>query len=451
MNSLDNFFNPKSIAVIGASREPGKVGFVVLNNLILAKYRGKIYPINPNADKILDIHAYPNVKAVKDKIDLAVIAVPSKVALNVIKDCGEAKIKNVIILSAGFGEIGNKELDKKLKELLKKYNIRAIGPNCLGLLDTYSSVDTLFIPRNRLQRPNQGGISFVCQSGAVGSTILDLSTYESQGFSKFISYGNALDVDESDLIEYLQKDESTKVICVYLEGVKDGNKFFNVAKKSKKPIIIIKGGTTIRGNKSAMSHTGSLAGSYEVYKGIFKQTNLIVADNLEEMCEFARIFDNTIAPKGKRIQIITNGGGFGVLATDAIERNNLEFAEMSASTKIALKNLPDFYVVSNPIDLTGSATTEDFELAIDAALKDNKNDIVLAIILTQTPSINPKIVNSVAEMHTKNNKPLIVVTCGGDFAIQIEKNFEKNRIPCYSFPTNAINAIKHLCEYYLKD
>ena len=449
MTDLDNFFNPKSIAIIGASREPGKVGFVVLNNLILSKYRGKIYPINPDADRILDILAYKSIKAVKDKIDLAIIAVPANIALNVIKECGEAKVKNIIILTAGFGEI-SKDSDKKLKESLKKYKIRAIGPNCLGLLDTNSNVDTLFIPRNRLQRPNIGGISLICQSGAVGSTILDLSTRESLGFSKFVSYGNALDVDESDLIDYLEKDETTKVICLYFEGVKDGNKFFKTLSKTKKPIIALKGGISSKKEGSINSHTGFLTGSYEVYKGILKQTNVILANDIEELCDFARIFDNTISPKGKRIQIVTNAGGFGVLAKDAVEINDLELAELSAETKKVLSNFPKYYIISNPLDLTGSARTEDFELAIDTALKDNKNDIVLAIILTQIPTIEPRIVKSVVEICAKNNKPLIVVTCGGDFAVQVEKNFMKNRLPCYNFPKNAVNSIKRLCDYYIK-
>ncbi len=449
MNNLDNFFAPKSIAIIGASREPGKAGFVVLNNLIQAKYRGKIYPINPNSDRILDILAYPNVKAVKDKIDLAVIAVPANVALNVIKDCGEAKIKNIIILTAGFGETGNKDMDKKLKEVLKKYKIKAIGPNCLGLFDAYSNVDIMFIPRNRLQRPNKGGISLISQSGAVCSAIMDLSAYEAMGFSKIISYGNALDVDESDLIEYLEKDESTKVICVYAEGIKDGNRFFNIAKKSGKPIIMMKGGTTERGNIGAMGHTGLLISPYEIYKGVFKQANIIEAENLERMCEFARIFDNTFIPKGKRIQIVSNSGGFGVMTADSVEKNNLEFAEMSADAKKTLGNFPKYYVISNPVDLTGSATTEDFELALDAVLKDSKNDIVIAVILTQMPAINLRIAESVAEMHKKYGKTLAVVACGRDFAAKIEKNFESGRIPCYNFPADAVNAVRILCWFYL--
>ena len=289
--NLNHFFNAKTIAIIGASRDQNKVGHVIFRNFIDNKYDGKVYPINPHADHILGHKCYKSILNIKDTIDLVVIAVPYKFVLDVIKECGKKHVKNVIMVTAGFREVGNVKLTEKLEKLLQKYKIKVIGPNCLGTFNAYSKLDTLFLPHYKLQRPKEGDISFISQSGAVGSAILDLASKEGYGFAKFISYGNAISVDESDIIKYLNDDKETGVICAYIETIKNGKKFIEVCKKATKPIIIMKGGITNEGGKATLSHTGSLAGLGAIYEGVFKQCNVIHACSLEEMFNFACILE----------------------------------------------------------------------------------------------------------------------------------------------------------------
>ena len=226
---LDNFFNAQSIAIVGVSRDSNKVGHVIFRNFIDGGYKGKIFVVNPNIDSILDHRSYPSVSSIEEMIDLVIVAVPAELVPKVLEDCGKRRIKNVIIVSAGFKEVGNHKLEKQLESVIKKYKLRVIGPNALGVFDAYSKIDSLFLPRFRMSRPKEGVISFVCQSGAIGSSVVDLATAEGYGFAKFISYGNAVDVDESDLIEYLGNDDKTKVICLYIEAVRDGKRFLEMA------------------------------------------------------------------------------------------------------------------------------------------------------------------------------------------------------------------------------
>jgi acyl-CoA synthetase (NDP forming) len=357
--NLDNFFNAKNVAIIGVSSDPNKLGNVILRNFMNGNFKGKFFIVNPNEKEILGYKCYKNVLAIKEKIDLAIIAVKSKIVLSVIKDCGKKRIKNVVIISAGFKEIGNKRLEDKLLGLLKKYKIKCIGPNCLGIYDSYSGIDSMFLPSHRMKRPVEGGISFISQSGALGAAILDLISEKGYGISKFISYGNAINTDESYLIKYLANDRRTKVICLYIEAVKNGKKFLRVAKEisKKKPIIVMKGGITEGGAKAALSHTGSLAGSSDVYLSAFKQTGLIKVNGLREMFNVARLFELSVRPKGKRVQIITNGGGYGIISADLVLFNNLKLARLSKKNKLDLKRkFPKIVIVNNPMDLVGDTT-----------------------------------------------------------------------------------------------
>ena len=384
---------------------------------------------------------------------MVVIAVPAKKVLDIIKDCGKKKIKNVVVISSGFKEIGNEKLEIQLKELINKFKINLLGPNCLGVFDAYTKLDTLFLPRYRLKRPNPGGISFISQSGAIGSAILDLATAENYGIAKFVSYGNAATIDESDLLEYLGNDKETKVICMYLEGVKNGKKFVEVAKKVSKikPIIAIKGGLTEEGNKATLSNTGSLAGTEEVYYGAFKQSNIVIANSLHEMFNCAKILEKSVIPKGNKIQIITNGGGYGILCTDAIVKNNLKLAELSKETFGKLKKLmPELVIVGNPMDLIGDATTERYQIAIENCLNDKNVDILLVNLLYQTPLISTDVIDIITELNDLKKKPIIVVSTGGEFTELLKKNLEGNNIPCYTFPEEAVTSIKALTDYYLK-
>nr|MBI4156465.1 CoA-binding protein [Candidatus Woesearchaeota archaeon] len=448
---MKNFFNPRNVAVIGVSRDQNKVGHVIFRNLIDSDFKGKIYAVNNNAKEILGFKIYKNVSSIKEKIDLAVIATPAETIMNVVKDCNKKRIKNLVIITAGFKEVGNGKLEKKLADYLKKNKIKMVGVNCLGVFDGHSNLDTLFLPRSRLKRPKAGGISFVCQSGAVGSAILDLASEEGYGFAKFISYGNATVLDESDFIEYLGNDKNTKVICLYVEGVKNGKKFIEVCKKvsRKKPIIAIKGGLTQEGSKAALSHTGALAGKAEIYLGVFKQCKIIQAESLEEMFNFARILEKSIKPKGDRIQVITNGGGYGILCTDAIMKNNLKMALISKDTMNYLKKkFPKIVVVGNPMDLIGDATTERYKEAIFSCLNDKNVDILLVVLLLQTPLISTDIVDVIIEAKDLRKKPIVVVSTGGEFTKVLRHNLESNNVATFTFPESAVKAVKKLVEYY---
>lgn len=452
MNDLNGFFHPKSVAVIGASRDPKKIGYVILQNFVLGHFHGRIYPINPNAEKILHLKVFPSVLKVKDKIDLAVIAIPAPLVPNALEECGRKKIANVIIVSGGFEEVGRTDLKKKLEKILGKYKkMRVIGPNCLGVLDTGSGVDTLFLPSYRLERPMHGSISFISQSGALGSAIIDWAAMQGFGLNKFISYGNALDVNEADLLELLEKDDSTKVIIAYFEGLRAGRKFFELAKRvsRKKPIIAVKGGRFEESSHAVKSHTGSLAGSARVYSAAFKQAGIIQANSSREAFDFARTIINEPEPKGRSLQIITNGGGYGVLAADAAIENNLILGRLGKETIESLKKkMPQRVVIGNPMDLTGDADNERFKVAIEAALDDENIDAILVNILFQVPTLDSNIVQILSELNKRKKKPLLVMSIGGAFSELHRHALEKEGISTFISPFNALKALRKMVEHH---
>jgi len=454
MVNLKNFFQPERIAVIGASRNPSKVGHVILKNILDGGYEGEVIPVNPNAEEILRHKAYGSVTKIEEKVDLAIISVPAELVLKVSKECKDKGIKDLLIISSGFGEIGNKKLEDKFADFLNENKMRAIGVNCLGVYDSYNKLDTLFLPRYRLRRPEPGVIGFICQSGAVGSATMDMATERGHKFSKFISYGNATQIDESDLIEYLGKDEETKVICLYVEGIKDGDKFYKTVKEvsKKKPIIALKGGLTEEGMEATLSHTGSLAGKKEVYFGIFKQAGVIRADSLEEMFNIASLIEKDVRFGGNRVQVITNGGGYGIISTDNIsESKDLEMAKLSGVTTNKLrKAFPKTVNVRNPLDLVGDATDERYKIALEACIKDKKVDCILLIVLYQTPLITTDIIEIISEMHGGTQKPIVVVSTGGEFTEKLSNSLEKKGLPVFGFPKDAIVAMDKLVWYQNK-
>ncbi len=446
MKKMNLFFNPKTIAVIGASRKKGKIGYTVLKNFVEAGK--KVYPVNPKANEILGKKAYSSVLDVPGKIDLAVITVPAKFVLTVLDECIEKKVPSAVIITSGFGEIGNKQAEEELKKRSKKISI--IGPNCLGVFDNYSKIDTLFLPPEKLGRPRQGSISFISQSGAVGSVVLDWMASEGYGFNKFVSYGNAVDVNETDLLEYLGEDKKTKVICMYLEGVKEGRKFMKTAKKvtKKKPVIVIKGGRTKAGSKAVSSHTGSLAGDDKVYDAVFKQIGVMRPRHLIEMFDFAKVLSEQPLPKGDKVLIITNGGGFGVLATDQVGLKKMKLAELTEKSKKEIsKILPSYAKVHNPLDLVGDADDERFKKALEVAGKDKNVDAILLILLFQTAPITSKVVDYVIEFNKKKTKPLVVCSAGGNYVKELSKKLEENNVPVFDTPAKAVDSLNALIQY----
>ena len=285
--SLESFFKPKSVAVVGASKQPRKFGHVILKNFVESEFGGRIYPVNPRAENVLGIKAYPSVKEIPDELDLAVIAVPAPLVPSVIDDCLSKDVDAAVIISGGFKETGEKgaALELEIKKKIIGNKLRIIGPNCIGIYDPVNHVDTLFLPRYRLRRPKRGPIAFISQSGAFGSAVLDWATSQEIGISKFISIGNKIDVDEIDLINYLAEDPLTKCITIYVESINRGREFLRAAKEitGSKPLIVLKGGLTKEGATAALSHTGALAGSAKIYEGAFKQAGVIQADTVDEL------------------------------------------------------------------------------------------------------------------------------------------------------------------------
>jgi len=446
--------NPKSVAVIGASRDPNKVGHIILQNYIDNGFSGELYPVNKNAapgEKIIGLNAYRSVLEIKKSIDLAVIAVPAPVVPSVLEECGKAKVKTAVVISGGFAEVGNVELQNKIVEIAKKYNIAMLGPNCLGIMDPLSKVDTLFLPTYKLSRPRVGGVSFVTQSGAVGSTILDLIAKEGFGLSKFISYGNAAYVDEVDLLEYLLHDKQTEVIVMYIEGVKRGKELIEIAKRvtKVKPVIVIKAGVTDEGAKAAHSHTASLAGNNEAYDALFKQFGFIKAKDLSELLNFAKIFSSENLPKGDRVAIVTNGGGTGVLATDAIYLNGLRLAEFSEETKRELRKvMPDIVNIRNPLDLAGDADEKRYSDALSIISKDPNIDMFIVIALFQTPGADSSVAEKLIYFKKNIEKPMIVVTTGSDFTQTHKIMMESSGLPVYDSPMAAASALAELYKYW---
>ncbi len=451
---LRRFFEPESVAVIGASEKPGTVGRAIMVNLI-ENFSGKIYPVNIKYDKVFGLKCYKSIKEVPDKIDLAVIAIPARHVPEVLEECGRKNIRNVIIISAGFKEIGGEgeERERKIVEIAKKYGIRIIGPNCLGVYDAHTKLNTVFNPPDRQKYPRAGSIAFISQSGALGAAILDWLALLDLGLSKFVSYGNAADVDESELIEFLSQDPRTKVITAYIEGVRDGKRFMNAIRntvKKGKPVVILKAGKSEKGVKAVASHTGSLAGAYKVYEAALKQSGAILIEELWELPVALKALAWLKTPQGPNVAIVTNGGGAGVLATDAVERMGLRMAELSNDTIKQLKRiLPPAASPYNPVDILGDAPAERYRDAIEIVSTDENVDMMIVITIMQSPALNAdKLREYLGELKGKVKQPLVLVAPGGEYTEAHSRRIEyETRIPVYKSPEEAAKALKYLYDY----
>ena len=450
MRDLRAIFEPKSVAIIGAAREPGKIGHVIVKNFVDGGFAGHVYPVNPNADVVHGLKCYPSVLKIPGKVDSAVIAIPAKFVPKALEECGKKGIKGAVVISGGFAEVGNTALEEELAKIAKKYGMAVIGPNCLGVVNPSTKVDSIFLPTHKMGRPKVGGVAFVMQSGAVGSTILDLVAREGFGISKFVSYGNAAVVDETDLLEYFGKDKQTKIIVLYIEGVKRGKEFFKVTRElaKKKPIVVIKAGTTEKGAAAAKSHTGALAGAYAAYRAVFRQNRLIEARALDEVFDFAKIFDTQPCCTGNRVAVITNGGGMGVLAADAVIENGLELAEFTEETRAKIRKvMPPMVNARNPLDIVGDADAARFEKAIGLAYDDPTVDALMVITLFQTVSLDSRVVDVVVEAAARGEKPLVSIALGGEYTEVQRRALEGSCVPSYSSPTAAARSIAKLVEY----
>ena len=446
---LDNFFQPRSIAVLGASDKPGKVGYDVLKNLIQSGYRGKLYPINPGSSEIQGLQSYPCLQDIDQEIDLLIYLIPPQFILSTLDDCKKKGIDSIIAISAGFKETGptGAKIEREMISRARELGIRLLGPNCLGLLDTSSKVNATFAPG----MPSQGNIAFFSQSGALCVAILDWALGEGIGFSKFVSLGNKSDLDETDFMNYLADDETTKVVLGYLEGISDGQAFMKVARKAarKKPVIITKAGGTAAGAKAASSHTGSLAGSEKSIRAAFKQSGIIRAQTVRELFDYALAFACQPIPKGTRLAILTNSGGPGIMAADAIERYGLRLASFTRETQDKLRSsLPSIASIYNPVDIIGDARAERYYQSLKLLLNDPQVDGVL-VILTPTAVIDvEETANIVAELSSKSKIPVLASFMGGVSVKQGIKILQTHKIPNYTYPEEAIKVFRVMSDYY---
>ncbi len=446
---METLFKPKSVAIFGATPKSEKVGNVIIKNFIEEKYQGKIYPINPKYDEVLGIKCYKNINQIKEKIDLAIFAIPSKYIPLAFEQSAKKGVKSAIIISGGFKEAGHKDYEDKIKELSAKYNILVVGPNCLGVLDPYSNVDSIFLPMYKMQRPSKGNISFVTQSGAVAACLVDMIADQGIGLSKFISYGNAAVLNESDFLEFLANDKKTDIIILYIEGTTDGRQLLNTMKKvsKKKPIIVLKAGRGKKGSQTAHSHTGNLAGNYLAYQAAFRQAKVIEANDLDELFDFVKIFNQPL-PKGKRIGVITDGGGLGVLTADNIEKYRMELADLTEDMKKKLNQILPFYAsVNNPLDMAADAGFEEYEGTIEVFMNDPQIDILIIIVLFQAPAVDERILNLLIKYSNDKRKPIAVVASGGSYTKMYAKILDTNHVPVYDAPSSAVKAVMKMYKY----
>jgi acetyl coenzyme A synthetase (ADP forming)-like protein len=443
---LDEMFNAKSVAIIGASETKGKIGYDLMISL-LDYYKGKIVPVNPKGGKVLGIPAYTSIKD-HGPVDLAVIVIPSHLVPAAVKECGETGIKNLVVISAGFKEANEEgaKLENQIVEICKKFDIKLVGPNCLGIMDTYNDMNASFAS----DIAHKGKIAFMTQSGAIFAAILDYADKKNIGFSRIISLGNKAGINEKDCMKNFMEDENTGVITAYLEGIVDGPGFIEASRKAskKKPVIIIKSGTTAKGSEAVSSHTGTIAGSDSAYEAAFSQCGILRATSLEEMMDYSRTLSLFPLPKGNKIAIITNAGGPGIMTTDAIIKAGLELAILTSKTKTKLKEaLPKTANVNNPVDVLGDASPERFGFALDIVLKDPNVDGVIYLVTPQSVTDPEGTANVAIEHATKSKKPVLFSFFGGTRCEDAERVLADKMVPNYLYPKTAVTSMKALYDY----
>ena len=475
VKQMNTFFEPKGVAIIGASRRTMKAGHVIFKNFVINKQRGlfkaKLYPVNPGEKTIQGFACYPSILDIKDEIDLAVIVVPAKIVPDVMREVAKKGVKAVVIITSGFSEVGNHELEKEVTEIAKKAAIRVLGPNCLGVYDSETGVDMLFLPETKTlttgdevvatPRPMAGPIAIVTQSGAFGAAALDYLAGKQMGVSKFVSFGNKADVTASEMLDYLLYDPKTQVILFYAESIDNGRKFMEVARKvtCKKPIVALKVGKSEAGARAAASHTGSIAGSDEIYSSAFKQVGVLRASDLEAFFDMGKALAFQPPVAGNNVAIITDAGGPGIMAVDECVSQGLNVKKFSNKTIAKFEKLkqagkiPRFATNLNPVDLTGSVTSEMFEEGIRILFEDSEIDGIIILGLHHLPALQEDFVDRVAKLRNKYNKSVVACDVGEtEMALYIRSRFDRLGIPSYFSPEDAARGMAALVNYgsYLK-
>ncbi|MHB0878697.1 MAG: acetate--CoA ligase alpha subunit [Anaerolineae bacterium] len=444
---LEAFLNPRSIAVIGASREEGKLGHAVLKSVIDSGFPGTIYPINPKADELLGLPAYPSVMQCPGPVDLAVVLIPGKFVPAVMRDCGEKGVKGVIVISAGFREVGAEgmRLEQEIAAIAREYGMRMVGPNCLGYLDTITPMNISFAPL----MPHRGRVAFMSQSGAIASSILDIAELRQLGLSRFVSLGNKADLNETDFLAGWGEDPETDLIMAYVEDIKNGGAFIETARRvtKTKPVVAIKSGSTTAGTRAVSSHTGALAGSEAAYNAAFRQCGVIRARTIEDLFDFSEAFARQPLIRDDGVCIITNAGGPGVMAADAVEHAGLKLASLSPDTMAALKaGLPAAASVLNPVDVLGDAQDDRYGMALEKVLADPAVNAVVVILTPQSVTKPDETARVVAQMAKKGDIPVFACWIGGNLTASGSTILTQAGVPAYPEPERAVRAVRAMLD-----
>ena len=427
---MKSLFEPRAVAVIGASSKKGKIGYEILRNIVDGQFAGSIYPVNPHEEVILGLKVYRSILDISEKVDTCVITVPPEAVPQVLLECGRKKVKGAVVISAGFSEIGNFKLEKQVSDCALQTGVRVIGPNCAGIINTsrklYATIES---------RVDPGNIAFMTQSGALGGAVLAWAREQRIGFSKFISYGNRSDVDETELLEYLLEDQETRVIAAYIEGLRDGRRFIHTARRVNlvKPVIVIKSGHSVEGSRATLSHTGAMAGSDKIYDGAFRQAGIIRAEDMDDLLDMAKALSSQPLPEGKRIGIVTNSGGPGVMMVDALANLDLEVPELSPETSEKLSFLPPICSRKNPIDLTAETSADSYEKTLRVLAQSNEFDTLVAVCIPPAFMQSEPISNAVLRVGQTISIPIVTCFMAGDLVTEGAKMLETGGVP--NFPT----------------
>ena len=442
--TMDDFFYPRSIAVIGASRESGKVGHSVLKNLIEANFQGETVPVNPTADEVLGLKAYSKVK----KVDLAIVVVPASIVPSVLEDSARVGIKASVIISAGFRESGPQGavLETQIRDIAQRHGIRIVGPNCLGIISTGANMNASFAS----EYPSKGNISLISQSGAICTSFLDWAANESLGFDKLVSVGNKADVAEAELLEYIAHDPSTDVVALYVEGIDKGREFMRVAKEVSRmtPLVVLKAGRTDMGAKAASSHTGALAGSDAAYEAAFKQSGIIRVNSIDELFDATKAFSRCPIPKNPGMAIITNAGGLGVLASDAAVEYEVPLANFTKETIIALQGaLTRESNIYNPVDILGDAKPQRYGDTLKTVLADQNVGLVIVLLTPQAMTEPEETAGLLNKLSLKASKPILTSFLGGKELAKSRDKLKQGKTANFTSPETAVRAASNLIRF----
>ncbi|MFH1434966.1 MAG: acetate--CoA ligase family protein [Pseudomonadota bacterium] len=449
-DSLDGLFRPRTIAVIGASKRKGQIGREILRNIVTFEFPGAVYPVNPNADTVLSMRCYPSVLAIQDDIDLAFIVVPRRHVQKVVEECGIKGVKGIVVITAGFKEIGGSgvEAEKRLLETVRRYSMRMVGPNCMGIVNTH--------PGYRIfgtfagNPPILGRVGFSSQSGAVGAVLLNYASRVGLGFSMFVSVGNKADVSANDLLEYWETAPSTDAILLYMENFGNPRKFFPLARKitKTKPVVAVKSGRTVQGARAASSHTGALADNEAVTNALFEQTGVLRVDSVRTLFDVAKALTGGYLPMGDRIGIVTNAGGPGILLTDAVIQSGMRLATLKKETVAVLRDkLPKEAAVCNPVDVIASAGAQSYHDALVAVAADPNVDALIAVFVPPIMIEIDDVIKKIIDVRKRTDKPILSCIMGTMEGAEGTIDLNLHGIPNYEFPDRAAYAMAMLVKY----